>query len=85
MNNEKPFKGTVKSWWKVSFDIDKARAMYPEEDVGLGYYIRGMVKDHPQFGTSRSPTFHTSYVVSHNEETGEIVTRNSRYLLEGPK
>lgn len=66
----KPHLGKIKSWFKRETD--------PES--GLGYQIIGMFVDHPDF---KGEVGHTSYVVSHDETTGEIETRNSRYTLEG--
>lgn len=43
-----------------------------------GYIIRGRFVDHPEFAGYSG---HTSLVLSHNEETGEVETRNSRYTL----
>lgn len=68
---EKPHKGSIKNWFK--YDSDK----------GLGYLIRGEFVDHPAF--AGLPDGHTSYVISHDEKTGEIETRNSRYTLVGPE
>lgn len=75
VSREKPFKGTIEDWRKV-----------PCGDYGLGYMIYGYTPDHPEFaGMGRGDTyFHTSYVVKHDETTGEIETRNSRYKLVGP-
>lgn len=65
--SEKPHKGKIKHWTKVS---------YSHGDI-----VYGRAVDHPQFaGTD----IHTSYVLSHDEATGEIETRNSRYTLVGP-
>lgn len=49
-------------------------------EVGDGYIICGRFIGHPQFNGEHG---HTSLVLSHNEETGEIETRNSRYTLIG--
>lgn len=49
---------------------------------GKSYYIWGEFIDHPGFGnviTNSSPVF------SHDVETGEIETQNSRYILIGPE
>jgi hypothetical protein len=67
----KPHKGQIKNWFKSE-----------TEGFGLGYRIRGEFVDHPEFGNARSGV--TSYVVAHDEATGEIETRNSRYTLVGP-
>lgn len=67
---EKPHKGSIKSW-----------SRYPW-DGGLGYVIRGLSVDHPQFA---GDYIRTSYVVKHDEATGEVETRNSRYSLIGPE
>ena len=71
----KPHKGNIEGWKKY-FHPDYV-------GFGLEYIILGRCIDHPNFGTSS--TFHTSYVVSYNEATGEIETRNSRYTLVGPE
>jgi hypothetical protein len=42
--------------------------------------IWGTFVDHPTFGGYYG---HTSYIVSHDEATGEVETRNSRYTLVG--
>lgn len=64
---EKPYKGILTNWAKRSCNY------------GLGYYIIGTFLGHPEFDGMNG---HTSYVVKHNEETGEIETRNSRYVLD---
>lgn len=46
---------------------------------GLGYFIRGRIWDNPNVPAGKIT--HTSYVVKHDEKTGEIETRNSRYVL----
>ena len=71
---EKPHNGRIKNWFKDSTDCD---------GKGLGYLIRGHFVDHPVYAGQRGG--HTSYVVKHDETTGEIETRNSRYLLVGPE
>jgi len=43
----------------------------------LGYLIEGDFLDHP-FHRGRG---HTSYIIAHDEVTGEVETRNSRYRL----
>lgn len=45
-------------------------------DKGLGFLVYGVFDGHPNFDGMYG---HTSYVVAHDEETGEIETRNSRY------
>ena len=74
--NNKPFKGTITNWYKVPCG----------DDLGLGYVIYGYTPDHPEFaGMGDGDTyFHTSYIVAHNEETGDVETRNSRYRVIGP-
>lgn len=64
--SDKPHHGRVKDWVKEPCDS------------GLGYLIVGEFLDHPHF---RGPRCHTSYLVAHNSETGEIETKNSRYTL----
>lgn len=68
---EKPFHGRIKDWARLR-----------STDRGLGYLIIGEFLDHPKFAGKQG---HTSYIVKHDEETGEIETRNSRYLLVGPE
>lgn len=63
---EKPHKGRITMWAKR------------ECEHGLGYYIVGRFVDHPAFAGHGG---YTSYVVAHDEETGEIETRNTRYTL----
>jgi len=63
---EKPHKGTIINWYKQEYS----------EDLGLGYVIRGISLDHPDFGPG---AMRTSWVVAH--EGNEIETRNSRYTL----
>jgi hypothetical protein len=48
----------------------------PFVEHGLGYCILGTPGDQPDY------TIRTSYVVAHDEETGEVETRNSRYTLK---
>ncbi len=79
----KPFKGHIDQWWKDYGNPPEKYASF-----GLGYIIRGRSIDHPEYGgmggVLADTWFHTSYVVAHNEETGEIETRNSKYTLVGP-
>lgn len=63
---KKPHHGRIAGWHKSACD------------GGLGYVIVGEFLDHPMF---RGPMCHTSAVISHDETTGEIETRNSRYTL----
>lgn len=79
--SEKPYKGEISSWVKIPFDVEATKKLYGE-DPGLGFIIAGTFENHPKFG--RSPGGTTSWIVHHNEETGEIETRNSRYKLVGP-
>lgn len=67
----KPHYGRIETWYK-SYCGPK----------GLGYFIIGRFLDHPRFALLNG---HTSYVVKHDEYTGEIETRNSRYTLVGPE
>lgn len=69
--DEKIHKGRITDWYK-----------YEVGDHGLGYMIQGTFVDHPWFGGEHG---HTSYVITHDEATGEIETRNSRYTLIGPE
>lgn len=63
---DKPHKGRIKNWFKL-----------PCQN-GLRYYIVGTFLEHPDFGEKET---NTSYIVVHDETTGEIETRNSRYTL----
>jgi len=67
-NDDKPYKGRIADWVKT----------HCNPAFGLGYIIEGIFIDHPQFAGMHG---HTSYIVKHNEETGEIETRNSIYTL----
>ncbi len=64
---EKPHKGRIETWTKL-----------PIGD--RGYIICGKFLDHEQFAGEEG---HTSFVLSYDEATGEIETRNSRYTLVG--
>lgn len=66
-DGKKPHKGEIKYWTKVECDAP-----------GLGYIITGRFMDHPRFAMMWG---HTSWVVAHDEKTGEIETRNTRYTL----
>lgn len=66
--SDKPHYGKISGWTKCP-----ARS-------GLGFYIEGDFEDHPNF---KGRFAHTSYVVAHDEKTGEIETKNSRYTLVG--
>ena len=46
--------------------------------VGKKYVIWGFSDGHEEF---HGRYFHTSQVLKHDEETGEIETRNSRYAV----
>ena len=63
----KPHKGRISNWTKVEYFPDTGK-----------YFIRGRFVDHPSFAGERG---YTSYLVKHDEMTGEIETRNSRYTL----
>lgn len=67
----KPHHGRIQNWHKQ-----------PCGDHGLGYMIMGTLLDHPTIPVKHT---NTSYVVKHDEATGEIETRNSRYRLIGPE
>jgi hypothetical protein len=45
------------------------------------HIIIGDFVDHHEFAGKSG---HTSYIVKHDEETGEVETRNSRYTLGTP-
>lgn len=72
MTNNKPHKGTMSSW----------RRYRVEGCAGLGYIIMGKFDTHERFAGMRG---HTSCVMSHDLDTGEIETLNSRYTLVGPE
>lgn len=65
-----PHNGRIENWYKR------------ECSHGLGYLIMGTLLDHPTIPVKHT---NTSYIVSHDEATGEIETRNSRYTLIGPE
>lgn len=69
---EKPFKGRISAWKKVPIKANR------KGSCSKGYYIEGFFADHEEFAGYFG---WTSCVVRHNEQTGEIETRNSRYLL----
>lgn len=69
--SDKPHKGRIDDWYKSECGA-----------AGLGYLIRGKFLDHPDFSGYYG---HTSYIVKHDEATGEIETRNSRYTLLTPR
>ncbi len=64
---EKPHKGRIGRWTRITTLNDKV-------------CVAGLALEHPEFG---GHYMRTSYLVSHDEETGEIETRNSRYTLVG--
>lgn len=71
--SEKPHKGRIADWRRSpAFSRD-----------GLGYVIEGVFLDHPDRMTHFDPggQGHTSVVLAHDEATGEIETKNSRYTL----
>jgi len=70
----KPFRGEIHNWRIRRFD--KIKYALPES---LGYVIYG----HPSGHRNLSNWIQTSAVVSHNLETGEVETLNSRYQLVG--
>lgn len=63
----KPHKGKLVGWHR-------------HECEDTRYIIRGYFDGHPQFHGMYG---HTSEVLCHDEATGEIETRNSRYTLVG--
>ena len=67
----KPHYGRIQDWRKVECTRK-----------GLGYIVVGHFLDHPEFAGCKNA--HTSYVIKHDEESGEIETRNSRYTLVLP-
>ncbi|GAB5503451.1 hypothetical protein [Pyruvatibacter sp.] len=62
--SDKPHRGFIRSWRKVN-------AVASDE-----YFIDGVFDGHWRFDGKFG---HTSLVLSHNSETGEVVTKNSRY------
>lgn len=73
MIDKKEFKGNLKNWYKY----------YPvlmTGPEGLGYVIIGTFDGHPHFDGEKG---NTSFVVSHDKETGMIETLNSCYKLIG--
>lgn len=69
---EKPHYGRITDWTKYSCTNGN----------GLGYYIMGTLEDHPRIPRKHT---NTSTVLKHDEATGEIETRHSRYTLVGPE
>ena len=67
MSSDKPFKGNI-THWRV-------------QHYGDAKLVWGVFNGHPEF--PEGSFGHTSQVVRHNEATGEIETRNSRYMLVG--
>lgn len=65
--SSKLHRGRIKDWVFVEFE-DGHRM------------VNGLFLDHAAFAGKRG---HTSFVLSHDEKTGEIETRNSRYTLVG--
>jgi hypothetical protein len=64
--SEKLHKGKIENWRKSPCES------------GLGYFITGKFVGHPSLHGEYG---HTSFVVAHDEATGEIETNNSRYTL----
>lgn len=73
----KPHRGLVEDWYIQSFDKEKAQSMYPGEDLGLGYIIRGRVLHLSSWSGGN-----TSWVMF--RDGNEIETRNSKYTLGKP-
>ena len=71
---DKPYKGRIANWAKREVSVEAA-SHYP---YNFGYIIAGDFLDHPQFAGLSG---HTSLVVSHDEDSGEIETLNSKYKL----
>ena len=69
----KPYKGSIKDWY-VFYPSPQWK---PQE---LGYVIKGTFVDHEDFAGEQGGT---SWVVEHDEGSGEIETLNSRYNLIG--
>jgi hypothetical protein len=68
-NHPKKYMGVIREWGRIHI-VDKA------------YFIVGQ---YCGFGTEPLDDIRTSFVVSYDEKTGQIETRNSRYTLEGPE
>ena len=66
----KPHNGKIKNWYKIE------NYLAP----GLGYRIAGEFIDYKRF---RGQLGQTSWVIAHDEATGEIETRLHRYTLVG--
>lgn len=64
----KPHLGTLENWSKYYY-------------TNTDYVVMGIFMDHPRFHDMRG---HTSLVISHDEETDEIETLDSRYTLGEP-
>lgn len=74
---DKPHNGQITNWW-LHYPLSE----FEPPEGALGYIVRGDLIDHPDFDP-RFSNGHTSWVLSHNEATGEIETLNSRYRLVG--
>jgi len=76
--SDKPYKGEIAHWRRRLLNpvLDNVAIYGPN----VGYSITGIFKNHPEFGNVPG---YTSIVVSHDLETGEIETLNSRYTLLG--
>lgn len=79
--SEKPHNGQIANWLRAYRNSMVHRVDETSEyGVNKGYDIIGLFIDHPDFGTAMG---RTSLVLTHDEDTGEIETLNSRYTLLG--
>ena len=79
--SDKPHHGRITGWW-LHYPLDD----FEPPEGAPGYIVRGNLIDHPMWD-ERDPWMkdsgHTSWVLKHDEATGEIETLNSRYTLVG--
>ncbi len=76
-NSGKPHKGIIDHWYIEEFNKDD----YPDLLPNLGYVIRGVPWNHPEF--ANCSWIRTSAIVKH--DGNEVETLNSRYTLGEPK
>lgn len=69
--SDKPHEGIITNWSKYE----------THTKLGLGFTVCGMFVSHSQFHGEYG---RTSFVIKHDEVTGEIETHNSRYTLSPP-
>lgn len=78
--SEKPHNGQITNWW-----LHYPLSDFEPPEGAPGYIVRGDLIDHPMWNAS-DPWMkgsNTSWVLTHDEATGEIETLNSRYRLVG--